>query len=140
MRFKALLLASIFLLVSILPVSGRASRSYGSHSYSPRSSPSYHRQVGKATTSHPSFKSGSHHRSTYSKRTTRGSDGKIKRNKAARDAFMHSHPCPSTGKKLGACPGYVVDHVKPLKRGGADTPSNMQWQTKEAAKAKDKWE
>jgi hypothetical protein len=27
-----------------------------------------------------------------------------------------------------------------LKRGGADAPSNMQWQTKEAAKAKDKWE
>jgi len=30
--------------------------------------------------------------------------------------------------------------MKPLKRGGADKPSNMQWQTKEAAKAKDKWE
>jgi hypothetical protein len=34
----------------------------------------------------------------------------------------------------------VVDHVTPLKRGGADAPSNMQWQTKEAAKAKDKSE
>jgi hypothetical protein len=34
----------------------------------------------------------------------------------------------------------VVDHVAPLKRGGADAPSNMQWQTKEEAKAKDKWE
>jgi hypothetical protein len=30
--------------------------------------------------------------------------------------------------------------VKALKHGGADTPSNMQWQTKEAATAKDKWE
>ena len=28
----------------------------------------------------------------------------------------------------------------PLKRGGADSPSNMQWQTIEEAKAKDKWE
>jgi len=37
-------------------------------------------------------------------------------------------------------PGYVVDHKVPLKRGGSDTPSNMQWQTKEAAKAKDKVE
>lgn len=37
-------------------------------------------------------------------------------------------------------PGYVIDHVVPLKRGGADAPRNMQWQTIEAAKAKDKWE
>jgi hypothetical protein len=34
----------------------------------------------------------------------------------------------------------VIDHIVPLKRGGADSASNMQWQTKEAAKAKDKWE
>jgi hypothetical protein len=34
----------------------------------------------------------------------------------------------------------VVDHVKPLKRGGADAPSNMQWQTKADAKAKDRVE
>jgi hypothetical protein len=33
-----------------------------------------------------------------------------------------------------------VDHVVPLKRGGADRPFNMQWQTIEAAKAKDKVE
>jgi hypothetical protein len=33
--------------------------------------------------------------------------------------------------------GYTIDHIKPLKRGGADAPSNMQWQTKEAAKQKD---
>ena len=37
-------------------------------------------------------------------------------------------------------PGYVVDHVVALKHGGTDSPSNMQWQTKEAAKAKDKVE
>jgi hypothetical protein len=34
----------------------------------------------------------------------------------------------------------VIDHIKPLKRGGADDPSNMQWQTTVAAKAKDKIE
>jgi hypothetical protein len=27
-----------------------------------------------------------------------------------------------------------------LARGGPDTPSNMQWQTRAEAKAKDKWE
>jgi 5-methylcytosine-specific restriction endonuclease McrA len=34
----------------------------------------------------------------------------------------------------------VIDHVVPLSRGGADAPSNMQWQTVREAKAKDKWE
>jgi hypothetical protein len=34
----------------------------------------------------------------------------------------------------------VVDHIKALKRGGADDPSNMQWQTKAEAKAKDRIE
>jgi hypothetical protein len=33
-----------------------------------------------------------------------------------------------------------VDYVTPLKRGGADDPSNMQWQTVEDAKAKDRVE
>lgn len=66
--------------------------------------------------------------------------GKIQRSRAATGAFKKQSPCPSTGKTSGSCPGYVIDHVKPLKRGGADAPGNMQWQTKEAAKAKDKVE
>lgn len=37
-------------------------------------------------------------------------------------------------------PGYVVDHIVALACGGSDTPSNMQWQTKAAAKAKDRYE
>jgi len=48
-------------------------------------------------------------------------------------------PVP-VGKTSGACPGYLVDHIKPLRRGGADEPGNMQWQTVEEAKAKDRWE
>ena len=64
----------------------------------------------------------------------------LERSRKARAAFMRSHPCPSTGKTSGACPGYVVDHIKALKHGGADAPSNMQWQTIEAAKIKDKTE
>lgn len=74
---------------------------------------------------------------TDSHRTGHGS---TKRDPHQRAKFMRSPPSPSTGKTSGACPGYVVDHIKPLKRGVADAPSNMQWQTKEAAKAKDKWE
>jgi hypothetical protein len=69
-----------------------------------------------------------------------GGSGPHKRDPAQRDAFQRTHPCPSTGRKSGECPGYVVDHVVPLKRGGPDRPSNMQWQTVQAAKAKDKVE
>jgi len=65
---------------------------------------------------------------------------RTQRSHAARSAFMHAHPCPSTGKTSGSCPGYVVDHVKPLECGGHDKPSNMQWQTIERAKEKDKTE
>ena len=36
--------------------------------------------------------------------------------------------------------GCVVDHVQALRHGGADDPSNMQWQTLGDAKDKDKWE
>ena len=70
----------------------------------------------------------------------RDSHGRIVRSEAAKHAFERMHPCPSTGRTSGPCPGYVIDHIKALKHGGADSPSNMQWQTVEAAKEKDKWE
>lgn len=70
----------------------------------------------------------------------RDSHGKIARDPRQLNAFKKQNPCPSTGKTYGSCPGYTVDHVIPLKRGGADAPSNMQWQTNEAAREKDKWE
>jgi hypothetical protein len=41
---------------------------------------------------------------------------------------------------IGPCPGYVVDHVKPLACGGIGAPENMQWQSVSEAKAKDRWE
>ena len=63
-----------------------------------------------------------------------------KRSAAARSAFRRCDPCPSTGLLSGACPGYVIDHVIALKRGGADDPTNMQWQSVEEARAKDKVE
>jgi hypothetical protein len=55
----------------------------------------------------------------------RDSHGRIARSTKAKDAFKRAHPSPSTGHTSGACPGYVVDHVQALKRGGADAPSNM---------------
>src|SRR5260370_41933098 len=70
----------------------------------------------------------------------RDKHGKIKRSKEETRAFQRQSPCPSTGKTTGKCPGYVIDHVRALAEGGLDDPSNMQWQTKEAAKAKDKTE
>ena len=64
----------------------------------------------------------------------RDGHGRIKRSEAAKDAFMRQ-----TGYPHGR-PGYVVDHIVPLACGGADAPSNMQWQTVEQGKAKDKYE
>jgi hypothetical protein len=94
---------------------------------------------------HPTSRATSSARVTTSRAHTpayvaRDSRGRIKRSAEARDEFKRDHPCPSTGKGSGACPGYVIDHVVPLKRGGPDEPRNMQWQTIEAAKEKDKVE
>ncbi len=102
--------------------------------------PHERRAAGTASSSHSKASTTSHPKSSTSSSAPRDANGHIKRSSSARSAFEHSHPCPSTGKTSGACPGYVVDHVVPLKRGGADAPGNMQWQTVEAAKQKDKTE
>jgi hypothetical protein len=65
---------------------------------------------------------------------------KTERNREVTREFQHLNPCPSTGKKTGACPGYVKDHVVPLCAGGADAIANMQWQIVAEAKKKDRWE
>jgi hypothetical protein len=52
------------------------------------------------------------------------------------EQFRREHPCPSTGKGTGDCPGYVIGYVTPLDQGGEDAPANMQWL--EAAKTKTK--
>jgi hypothetical protein len=82
-------------------------------------------------TPRPSTSSGTRQRSTVA---VRDSHGRIKRSAEARNDFMKQ-----TGYAKGR-KGYVVDHVVPLECGGADAPSNMQWQTAEAAKIKDRTE
>jgi hypothetical protein len=124
---KLLVLPLLFLLA--VPIYGRgrsgsSTRSHSSHTTSTT--------VHKVRSSHPS--------SIKCIGCERDSGGRIKRSPAARAAFERSHPCPATGKTTGACPGYVIDHVKALKHGGADDPSNMQWQTEAEAKAKDRIE
>jgi hypothetical protein len=64
----------------------------------------------------------------------RDSRGRFVRSAEAKRQFMHTSGYPH-GR-----PGYVVDHIYPLACGGADAPSNMQWQTTADAKAKDKVE
>jgi hypothetical protein len=70
----------------------------------------------------------------YSFIAERDRTGRIKRNHSATYIFKRETNYPH-GR-----PGYVIDHIIPLKRGGCDCPSNMQWQTRAAAKAKDKIE
>jgi hypothetical protein len=64
----------------------------------------------------------------------RDARGRLERSAKAKDDFMRS-----TGH-LHGWRGHVVDHIVPLACGGADAPSNMQWQTTAEGKAKDKVE
>jgi hypothetical protein len=93
--------------------------------------------LAKGGGSYGSYSTGTHGEAAGVQRDSRGH---IQRSAKAKDDFKKSHSCPSTGKTSGSCAGYVIDHVVPLKRGGVDAPSNMQWQTTAEAKAKDKWE
>lgn len=54
--------------------------------------------------------------------------------------FKRLHPCPATDLPRGPCPGWIVDHVIPLCARGKDDPSNMQWQRRADALAKDRTE
>lgn len=58
------------------------------------------------------------------------------RSKAVKAEFQRANPCPSTGAKRGACPGYQADHRIALCAGGADLAGNLQWLTVEEHKRK----
>ena len=51
-------------------------------------------------------------------------------------AFENYTPCPSTGHRGGACPGYRIAHKVPLCAGGQDRWTNMAWWTEAAAREK----
>ena len=65
-----------------------------------------------------------------------GADAKTKRSSVERCAFLKSQGYSGCHTPKG----YIVDHVKPLCKGGPDKRSNMQLQTKADAKAKDRTE
>ena len=142
--------AAILLAVVAIALAGHAGGSHysgghnsgGYHSgnrSSSRHSDNFHgRSRAFGSSEHGAYASGSYRdaiaRSHAAAGVQRDSHGRIKRSEEAKREFMRQ-----TGYPHGR-PGYVVDHIIPLKRGGADSPSNMQWQTIEEAKAKDKWE
>lgn len=159
---RRFLIAALCMLIVVPPaLAGQRSRSgysrsYSSRSYSapsrsysrPYSTPSYRstyrapRSTYRAPTrnTYRPSRAATPRPSTRISRAPKYGTPELKRDPAQRAAFQRSRPCPSTGKTSGACPGYVVDHIRPLAKGGADHPSNMQWQTVESAKVKDKWE
>ena len=112
----------------------RTTSHYRTHAYSS----GLHYSTRSRSGSHPFYSRHPNTRAAYGVR--RDAHGRIARSPEARRAFERQHPCPSTGRTSGRCPGYVIDHVRALKRGGPDDPSNMQWQTIEDAKAKDRTE
>jgi hypothetical protein len=63
-----------------------------------------------------------------------GRNRRIQRSEAAKRDFERQ------SGHTGGWPGHVVGHIVPLACGGADDPSNMQWQTIADGKAKDRVE
>lgn len=81
----------------------------------------------------------------YCGEPARNPDGSIRRRSDVLAAFQRAHPCPSTGKTAGPCPGWARDHVIPLACGGCDAVSNLQWLPDDVKSAagtlpKDRWE
>jgi hypothetical protein len=75
----------------------------------------------------------------------RDKHGEIKRSRSVVAAFRSLYACPSTGRREGACPGWSADHVIPLKCGGRDSVSNLQWlpnaiKSGSGVLPKDRWE
>jgi hypothetical protein len=165
-KLARLLLTAVLLTAGLLAAAtsaaeaqrrGRSARSSYSRSYAPRSARSSSYRAPRTRTyrapAYPAPRARTYHPQASTVRAPRAyrprasrapsysvggpardSRGRIRRSQGARWEFMRA-----TGYPHGR-PGYVIDHVVPLACGGADAPSNMQWQTREAAKAKDRVE
>lgn len=57
----------------------------------------------------------------------RDATGAIVRSSKVLGAYRRLHVCPATGLSTGACPGWALDHVWPLDKGGCDAAFNLQW-------------
>lgn len=57
----------------------------------------------------------------------RDADGSTARSTKVLAAFKKIHPCPSTGRTYGSCPGWAMDHDWPLACGGCDAVFNLSW-------------
>lgn len=67
----------------------------------------------------------------------RNADGTIKRDSKVVSAYRKLYPCPSTGLYTGACPGWSLDHPRPLACGGADAVWNLTWMDNRIKKCAD---
>ena len=70
----------------------------------------------------------------------RNADGTIHRSTAVLVVFQKIHPCPSTGKTVGVCPGWSRNHDIPLACGGCDSVSNISWMRNDVKKLVDSYE
>lgn len=57
----------------------------------------------------------------------RDKNDRIARSTSVLRAYQKLHPCPATGKTSGACPGWAINHVIPLAKGGCDSVINLMW-------------
>ena len=133
-------IAIVLLILVMIPLESMAQKGgRASSSRSSSRSTSSKSRAGSARSAKSSARKSSAKKSTaaISKKSTvaqRDGNGRIKRSAAAKREFMKQ-----TGYANGR-KGYVVDHIVPLECGGADVPSNMQWQTVAEATIKDRTE
>lgn len=133
LRKPAAIIAAAMMALAVSSVDARSSsKSYSSHkSYS-----SYGRSSTSGLKSPRVAKSSYTYKRTSRPNTTYDYKPRQPRSTQAKNDFKKSNPCPSTGSSKGACPGYDIDHRRPLAAGGEDKPSNMQWLSKEQHKQK----